>query len=422
MAKLIRFMLIIMAAGYYVGCNKVKFDKDISQDPYLVGLANCAIKNDRYFCTENISASLGKVDILFVDDNSGSMSFEQKRMADRFANFISALDSKNVDYRIGIITTDISSAANPARTINQNGALQDGKLIAFPNGTFFLSKGVGSVQDRQGWFAQTIQRSETTTCENFIKSNPNVLSGSTAYNDNCPSNDERGIMAANMTISNNPSSFIRPEAHLSIVILSDEDVRSSNYYKSNSFMISDSDLPQNLVSNVGSKFPGKTLSVHSIIVKPGALQAVTLDQLNAVLLDLNHDPVGAGYNPTKYFANDSTDASNPNSCLNQQGTQIPGAGFGGSYGYFYAVLTRITGGVEGNICDADYGSQLGSMGSSIAEKVKEVKLRCADASDLSVSMSPPSAITSSISGSTLIFSDFIPAGTEVSVSYSCPSN
>jgi hypothetical protein len=62
------------------------------------------------------------------------------------------------------------------------------------------------------------------------------------------------------------------------------------------------------------------------------------------------------------------------------------------------------------------------MGSSIAEKVKEVKLRCADASDLSVSMSPPSAITSSISGSTLIFSDFIPAGTEVSVSYSCPSN
>jgi hypothetical protein len=422
MAKFIRFILLIMAAGYYVGCNKVKFDKDISKDPYLVGLANCTLKNDRYFCTDNITASLGKVDILFVDDNSGSMSFEQQRMADKFTNFISVLDSKNVDYRIGIITTDVSSASNPARAINQNGALQDGKLIAFPDGSAYLSKSVGSSKDRQNWFAQTIKRTETTTCENFIRANPNVMSGSASYNDNCPSNDERGILAANMTISNNPSSFIRPEAHLSIVVLSDEDVRSSNYFKSNSFMISDNDLPQKLVSNVSTKFPGKTLSVHSFIVKPGPLQAVTLDQLNAVLLDLNHDPVGAGYSPTKYFANDSADASNPNSCLNQQGSQIPGAGFGGSYGYFYAVLTRMTGGVEGNICDADYGSQLGNMGSSIADQVRETQLRCAEISDLSVVMSPSNSITWTVSGSTLTFSDTIPAGTQVSVSYSCPSN
>jgi len=61
----------------------------------------------------------GKADILFVDDNSGSMSFEQVHMADRFSTFLSALNTQSVDYRIGVITDDTTSSNNPPRTINQ---------------------------------------------------------------------------------------------------------------------------------------------------------------------------------------------------------------------------------------------------------------------------------------------------------------
>ena len=45
-----------------------------------------------------------KVDILVVDDNSGSMEFEQTSMANRVSNFLAIL--QGLDWRIGIATTD----------------------------------------------------------------------------------------------------------------------------------------------------------------------------------------------------------------------------------------------------------------------------------------------------------------------------
>jgi len=49
-----------------------------------------------------------KVDILFVVDNSGSMLGDQKNLARNFFNFIYWASKKAVDYQIGVITTDTS--------------------------------------------------------------------------------------------------------------------------------------------------------------------------------------------------------------------------------------------------------------------------------------------------------------------------
>ena len=73
------------------------------------------------------------------------MSYEQARLASRFQNFINDLDSKGYDYRIAMITTDISASDNAPRLVNQNGALQDGKLITFGNGQTYLSPQSGSL-------------------------------------------------------------------------------------------------------------------------------------------------------------------------------------------------------------------------------------------------------------------------------------
>jgi hypothetical protein len=59
-----------------------------------------------------VPGSVTKTDILFVIDNSGSMEEEQTALADAFNSFISNFVSKNVDYHIGIISTDSNSYAN----------------------------------------------------------------------------------------------------------------------------------------------------------------------------------------------------------------------------------------------------------------------------------------------------------------------
>ncbi len=64
------------------------------------------------------------VDILFVIDNSGSMAEEQARLARNFPAFIDSLDEMGADYRIGITTTDV---AHPGCT--KNATPEDGGLV-----------------------------------------------------------------------------------------------------------------------------------------------------------------------------------------------------------------------------------------------------------------------------------------------------
>ena len=64
------------------------------------------------------------VDILFVIDNSGSMAEEQARLARNFPAFINSLDEMGADYRIGITTTDV---AHPGCT--KNPTPEDGELV-----------------------------------------------------------------------------------------------------------------------------------------------------------------------------------------------------------------------------------------------------------------------------------------------------
>ncbi len=63
------------------------------------------------------------VDILFVIDNSGSMAEEQARLARNFPAFIAKLDGMGADYRIGITTTDVKHPGCSSDTSPENGAL-----------------------------------------------------------------------------------------------------------------------------------------------------------------------------------------------------------------------------------------------------------------------------------------------------------
>lgn len=363
------FLLILM------GCAKGKFEK--TSNPHC--------DSDTGACSydETIYVSGGMVDVLFVDDNSGSMSFEQSKMGERFPTLLQKLDDRMLDYRIGITTTDISSPSNLARTINQNGALQDGQLISFGSGLKFLEPNTGN---KNSLFLSAIQRPETLECENFISTSiaAGIKQSSSEYQngyyEHCPSGDERGVMAAMNTVTKNPSSFIRPKAHLAVVIISDENERSKAISDSqNPYGLQLEDQPAHFIEQVGSKFPGKTLSVHSVVVK-----------------------------------------SSDTNCLQAQNAQMNGL-VRGEYGTVYESLSHLTSGVIGSVCESDYGDQMGRIGAAIVERVEYFTVHCANPIDLVITFDPPDAGTGyHLEGRRVVFDRDLDPSSKVRFRYTCP--
>lgn len=366
MKRLKHYTLFAFCFSVYIGCAKVQFSDVPAEGGGGPGVQTGGVQ------TGTKDGGKKAVDILFVVDNSASMSTEQASMASRFTNFIGTLNAAGLDYRIGIITTDVSDNANPPRAINQNGALQDGKLIAFTNGSSYLTPSTANINAQ---FNSAIQRQETATCEAFLASStPNTPAN---YLANCPSGDERGIYAANLFLMNYSSSMVRPEAHLAVIFLSDEDERSRLYVSNATYALENLDKPATLIQNLQALGSGKSYAAHSIIVKPGdsACKAAQDAQTNNV---------------------------------------------SGSYGDQYASVTATTGGILGDVCAADYTSQLNNIGYSITASVNEIELGCPNPEVISVDFNPvPGAPTWSLQGSKIVFSSTLPVNMVVNYSWKC---
>lgn len=396
-ASLIKGALIFIISGVYVlACSPVKFSasNEDSGNGVVIKCAGVELGGNLCRYSDNFTANGGKVDILIVNDNSASMSFEQKALATRFAGFLAQLDNKLVDYRIAMTTTDIHTAGddNEPRSINGNGLLQNGGLLDFGNGIRYLTP---QISDRATRFNNTIVRPETAQCEQFIANYVSQYGvGATTstdysaqYKANCPSGDERGIYAANLVVQNNPSSFIRSDASLAIIFLSDEDIRSGLYPSGNKYALETLDQPASLIENIESKYKKSALTqVHSIVVKD-------------------------------------------NSCLSQQQSQSLGSPpvpqtlglVSGSIGSAYLTFNTSGWGKAVDICFNDYTNQLGEISTSIVEQKNTRILQCSNASSVSVSFVPQSgAVPYTVTGNELRFNQDIPLGTSVSISYNCP--
>lgn len=368
--RLFQVKLLMLIA---VGCSKYSFEVDKNFNKCHNSGLNCVLIDggvERF--DYDIKVGSGIVDILFVDDNSGSMSPEQAKMGTRFPNFINSL--ADLDYHIAITTTDVSASvisgqANGPKPANGNGALQDGKFITFPSGVSVLKR---DTPNKESQFLSTIQRPETLSCE---QNNFNL--------NYCPSPDERGIYAAKLAVDRADPGFFRPKAHLALVILADEDERS-NGGSATGYPLETNDLPETLIAAVKSRFGGdKTFSAHAIIVKPG----------------------------------DST-------CLNSQTVDYGGGRIvHGFYGTQYAKLAGMTKGVIGSICSSDYGAQLGAIGYNIQDQVNSKGLVCEPINnlvDVEVTPAIPGlVITYDETTNAVNFSQTLPPNTNIHLSYDC---
>ena len=175
------------------------------------------------------------LDIIFVIDNSNSMTEELASIATQFDSFLNRI--QDIDYHIAIITTDINDG---------------GDFLFFPNGESFLSKSSGSHSQNVSYFQQIIQRSPGTN------------------------DDERGIYALNMALDQSAhSSFFRKHSTLMAIIVSDEDERSwggvmpPGYTFGSVLPLESYDEPEMFFQKVRQQNDLYGVTVHSIIVKPG---------------------------------------------------------------------------------------------------------------------------------------------------------
>lgn len=257
MKLLINTLIVSLVCFIAAGCSDVGFESipklscsDVSRDQ------NTTCVNSPNTVTVSFTFGAGEVDILFVDDNSGSMFVEQEKMANAFQNFISNIS--NLFYQIAIITTDVSASAgnNVAKSANGNGAFQDGKFLEFTDesgnksGKYIIDQDTANADSL---FRGTIKRYETLYCD-----------GSGFQKAYCPSDDERGIYALNQAIVRGNSKFFRPGAHAAFVILADEDERSHGGLNGG-LPLEPNDLPETLVANMKKYYPTKSFSVHSIV-------------------------------------------------------------------------------------------------------------------------------------------------------------
>lgn len=246
-------------------------------------------------------------DIIFIIDNSESMQEEQKEVARRINRFFQKLD--RLQWRVGIITTDPYKTS--PKDLKHN-PLADGSLLRFPNGKYYIDSSM-KLSKAKKLFSQTIFRPEEGNGhERGIRNMYRAI--------------ERSQDPKN-TADNRLKNFFRPEASLSIVLVSDEDETLLNGI---GFKLKEQEKSKgvNLINLVRNTWgPQKAFRFNSVIVRPGDV-----------------------------------------SCLKDDGDE--------KYGHAYAQLSRLTDGVIEDICASDYTGALQKIGADVADLVKSYALDC----------------------------------------------
>ena len=378
--KILSFVLIVIAAycsTWLTACapanfNVVKQDCSAGQGTCVVGPAGHKTYN------YTVSPSNTPIDILFISDNSGSMSRDQQSLGSKFPAFFNII--QNLDYHVAVTTTDVFQ--------HDGSSGQGGNLVDFGSGVKVLTPQTSNIQSL---FQAAVQRPETNICEQYLQTHNCVGNTSAAYsgrNTNCsdyynycPNDDSRAIYAANQVVSQNESGFLRDSAPLHVVILSNSDERVVGGQKAD-WPLETNDLPSTLITNVQHTFNNaKSLTVHTIIIKP-----------------------------------------NDSSCLNQE-VDSNLLTFG-QYAPVYASLTSQTNGIAGSICALNYSTQLQQIATMVQTNLQSsLPLKCATSdANLTYTLTPANAaITAHVDGSgqVLNFSQPIPASTSVALSYTC---
>ena len=223
--------LILSSAVWATACSQINFSPGADQ-----GSFNVPDTDQKESFNFDDDGSGKKVDILFINDDSASMMSKQNKLGAALNPFITNL--KNVDWQLGITTTDITDGPYGVK----------GSLIPMKGTALkILNK---DAPNYASVFAKTIHADVLETCNEADIP--------------CPSSDERPLMATVMAMQKrftDNSGFFRDGADLAVVILSDEDEGSDG---------TDAIAAAAVMYAFNAVFgKGRTLTAYGIIVRPG---------------------------------------------------------------------------------------------------------------------------------------------------------
>lgn len=181
--KVINKLLIISLSSFFIiSCSKgtASFSLLSSQENFTQGSGD--VQNT-------------KIDILWVIDNSGSMATSQSALISNFQDFIGNFKQKNYDFQMAVVSTDAYLG-----------------LYNHHSSSFDFKDG----SNQFGHSGVPIVTSTTPDFDNIFLTNVHLGDQG--------SGDERAFQSFKESLNANLNSgFLRPDAFLSIIIVSDED-------------------------------------------------------------------------------------------------------------------------------------------------------------------------------------------------------
>lgn len=208
MRRLLTIPSVLALAALLAGCPEDKLRKTLPPD----------VRVDTYS-----QQSASKIDVLWVVDNSGSMEPRQQNLARNFSSFIDVFTRSAVDYRIAVTTTDIfKNAPGGQGTFYGNPAILTPQtpnvLTAFANN---IKVGTSGSSYEAGLEAASL------ALDRQSQANAQKLSAIDTCKGNCTSS-KNPPECVQGCYDQNPVPFLRPDAFLYIVFVSDEEDRSSS--------------------------------------------------------------------------------------------------------------------------------------------------------------------------------------------------
>jgi hypothetical protein len=177
-----------------------------------------------------------RTDILFVIDDSGSMAGEQQRLRDGLTRFINTLADSPVQHDIQIGVTNTSVAEFNGDTAYQNGPSGAPRNVPYPAGTIVAVSALVDPLDTATWgdflwdgtqgFYGTVAEPRILAWSdpNLIPAfSRNVLVGTNGSGREQPFAAMESALTTLQAAGEKNEGFLRPDARLAVVFLSDED-------------------------------------------------------------------------------------------------------------------------------------------------------------------------------------------------------
>ncbi|HIN86970.1 MAG TPA: VWA domain-containing protein, partial [Myxococcales bacterium] len=197
------------------GCTLVVESTDIDTPAVIIPLKGSGTLDDEQ--TDIFVQGTGQeVDVLFVVDNSGSMSEEQNSLASNFGSFVSAAQMWSTNYQIGVVSTDMEEF-NDMR----------GRLLGDPRyvGPAQVNQFKGNVKvgDNGSGTEQGLVAAQTALSMPLVANPDNPKVCTTNADCNKPLECVPAVDSNNSYCGGWNMGFLRKNAALEIVFVSDEE-------------------------------------------------------------------------------------------------------------------------------------------------------------------------------------------------------